>query len=314
MGNKLHVNILSNIASKIPKYNDYVLQPVYRSSNTPENLIKYAGLYMETLLLSRRNSVVHVIYPAHKLSIKLAEKLMRKNIKVVFHWIGSDVLLAVKKGVFSNHSKLMEYVEHVTVAPWLKDELEDNGVHVTGIIPLVPLDLKEKLSGLVSHLPDEFVVGYYVPEGKEDLYNKQFISEFKNAYSQKKVKMIVLGSIARSSEANIEYWGLVKRNLMADFYRKIMLLVRYVRHDGLSQMVIETLLSGRYVIYNKPLRIPCVYYATDTYDIMEKINKLYLSYANGDLKPNYICVKGVLEKFNPEKIGRQLESIWSLQY
>lgn|GEM_PF-5604190 len=307
LGNELHVNILTSIIRKAGSQ-QVSLYPYYRTDSLTGIVSTYAKL-VKFIFTNGRNGVLHIMYPSHKLSLKTALTAMKKGLRIVFHWVGSDILLAMKRNYFIEYSKLFQHASHITVAPWLGDELREYGITVEAIVPLLPVDQIDQLTELIRYLPSQFSIGYYLPEGKETFYNYKIIERISGLNSD--FKLYIVGSRNTMSNPNVEYLGKLPRDLMPSmFYKKIMVLVRMPAHDGLSQMVMETLLSGRFVVYNKSLDLPCVYHVKDEDEAMSKLIDLYESYNKGKLKPNLVCREGLLERFNPKTLALKLINSW----
>jgi len=66
----------------------------------------------------------------------------------------------------------------------------------------------------------------------------------------------------------------------------------------------------RYVIYNQPIDISCIYYAKDVDSAIKALMELVDKYQKGKLGPNKLCRKETLEKYNPNKISMKLHNIW----
>jgi len=269
-----------------------------RCNNYVLNVLKY--LKYNRLILKGRHKVLHVIYPSHKLSIKLATNAFKQGLKIVLHWIGSDVLLAKRK-VYYNLD-IFRRALNVAVAPWLKDELEGMDIPTSEIIPLIPPDI---VSTRREPLPKKFRILYYLPFGRETLYTPEIISRIAEAL--KDVEIYVVGGGRGPSHPNVVHIGKVERKNMPEIYKKTVVLVRYTSHDGLPLMILEALSYGRYVIFNKPLE--GVIYVRNEEEVINKLEDLKNKFNKGNLNINN---KSIQFRNTIRNAVKNLLSLWHI--
>jgi len=306
IGNDLHINIIRSLI-KHSGCNTVSIDSIKRKNTT--NILSLYSTYINKIfnIYKYRYDALHILYPAHKLSFRLAKIALGRNIPVILHWVGSDVLLAEKRKIFTLEKKIFKKVINIVVAPWLKTELEKYDLHVNAIIPLVPVDFFKELKE--TKWPDDLGLIYYLPKGREELYRVDILRVLSKRFSN--IKFYVVGTdYIKIRRHNIEVKGIISRQDMAKMYESSIGLVRMPRHDGLPLMVLEALLMQRYVIYNKPIEISCVQYVEDVDDAIKVLSRLVDKYQRGKLKPNKSCRDEVIKRYNPSRIGSDICEIW----
>ncbi len=174
-------------------------------------------------------------------SVFEACKLFHKPI--VKHWLGSDTLRLHDPEV--QRQCASSIVTNWADAPWLVDELKAEGItgDVMGLSPIVA-------TAELPMPPAPLTVLWFLPEDRFEFYGGQMALSL--ARSMPDVRFLFVGCERRGRPAppNVEYLGFLKNIDLA--YARAHVLVRMPDHDGLSQMVLEALNHGRYVIWNYP--------------------------------------------------------------
>ena len=297
VGPRFQVDVVRRLVSCSGRDRGIVVDCLERSGL--RSLLKYQFKY----LTLKHYDVLHIIYPPHRLSYILAERGQRLGVRVILHWIGSDILLAKRRSLHA--SRVLKNSVNVAVAPWLKEELEELGVPVTDIVPLVPPELSQGVELLP--LPEKFRVLYYLPSGREHIYHSEVPAEIAGEYPDIEV-LVVGGGRLRGFRGNIVELGRLPRGEMRKVYRDTVVLVRYTEHDGMPLMVLEALAYGRYVIFNKPF--DHVAYVEDKVELLEKIGELKEKFYEKKLTQNIEGSKYVLENYSPMKISGMLVDLW----
>lgn len=169
---------------------------------------------------------------------RMARRLRKK---IVVHWIGTDVLLAMDQP----QRKIYREDMHLTCAEMLREELQTIGISSV-VIPIVPNDLK--FSPLP--MPDKHAVLAYIPETREEFYGMPLLKKL--ARQLPDVAFHVVANSGKHDEnpcPNVFYEGALNRAAMQAMYEGCSILFRYPQHDGLSMMVLEALGMGRAVIW-----------------------------------------------------------------
>jgi len=174
-------------------------------------------------------------------SVYEACHLFRKPI--VKHWLGSDTMRVHDPEV--RRQCASSIVTNWADAPWLVDELATEGIkgQVMGLSPITAI------ADLPMPSPPLKVL-WFLPEDRFEFYGGQMALSVARAMPD--VQFLFIGSQRRGRPAppNVEYAGFLDDVDQA--YRRTHVLVRMADHDGLSQMVLEALNHGRYVIWNYP--------------------------------------------------------------
>jgi len=166
--------------------------------------------------------------------------------QTINHWVGTDVLIALEDPRSRRMARqAVRFIRrHLTVAPWLAQELRTVGI-TADIIPLVTpvyygLRARPAPAGVLAYLPDDRA-GFY---GSEIVYA-----------AARRLPGIPFAVVAGTQEKqpaipNVRYLGWVRD--MAPLYEKFPILLRVARHDGLPKMVLEALAYGNQVIFEYP--------------------------------------------------------------
>ena len=155
-------------------------------------------------------------------------------------WTGSDVFVRAPNA----SDTVAKYARHWCVAPWLKDELADVGISAE-IVRMTPPNVPE----VVPALPSDFTVLAYVIEGRGDLYGLDFILTLARKTPDISFRLLAATSVD-DLPTNVALLGWVDdtRSIMA----QTTIYIRPTSHDGLSNLVLEALANGRYVLWTYP--------------------------------------------------------------
>jgi hypothetical protein len=218
--------------------------------------------------------------------------------KVVFHWVGSDIL-DMKAWRVQGHQfspVLVNQVVHWAEVNWTANELKELGL-TSQIVPLTPASFPKE----VRELPDKFVVLVYLPTGKAEFYGESTIVMLARNFPN----MVFLAAAAKSTKSNPEWppnlisVGWVDN--MAELYGEVVLMIRLTKHDGLSFMVLEALAHGRHVIWGYPF--PGVYQTDGNIDrLVPFIEKLYQKHSEGELHINQVGREYVARFYRPQVV------------
>ena len=199
--------------------------------------------------------------------------LFRKPI--VKHWLGSDTMRVHDPEVRRQCASPL--VTNWADAPWLVDELATEGIsgHVVGLSPIVASDDMPMPDGPLKVL-------WFLPEDRFEFYGGQMALSV--ARSMPDVRFLFVGSEQRGRPAppNVEYAGFMEDIDRA--YARTHVLVRMADHDGLSQMVLEALNHGRYVIWNYPF--PASLTASNEHEVRAHLEALGARLRQGALHGN----------------------------
>ena len=167
--------------------------------------------------------------------------------RTINHWVGTDVLMALEdRRMRKMARRAAPFISlHLTVAPWLVEELATAGIRA-GLIPLVTPVRYELRRG-----PAPAGVLAYLPDDRADFYGGPIV--YSAARQLPEIPFAVLaGTQARQPAIpNVRYAGWVDD--VAPLYEQYPILLRVARHDGLPKMVLEALAFGNQVIFEYPL-------------------------------------------------------------
>jgi Glycosyl transferases group 1 len=223
---------------------------------------------------------------------KLQRHLANLGVPTLIRWIGSDVVLdsvnasaTVKRDAF-----------HWCVTPWLQTELAEAGI-VADVVPLTLTAVPRR----EPELPAEFTVLAYLPDHRSDFYGRDFIAELARRHPGVRFRLIAATS-DEGLPSNVSALGWVDdmESLMAE----TTVYVRPTGHDGLSNLVLEALAFGRYVLWSYPF--PGVETAGTLEAADEWLSGLHDRHVRRQLAPNHQGREAVMEMFNPEAVREDI--------
>jgi hypothetical protein len=199
--------------------------------------------------------------------------------KVVMHWIGSDVSIALDK--FSTqkiNNKYVNLITHYCEVSWIQSELISIGVEAD-IVTIASVK-----NAKIEELKSPFSIFTYVGKGREKFYGIDWLISL--AFDFPDIPIVVAG-ISNYYEiskmpSNIQFVGWVDN--MSDYYKKSSIYLRLTKHDGLAFSVIEALSFARHVGYTK--KYPGTVNLESYEDLKKFVGELYSKMLLGDLKPN----------------------------
>ncbi len=220
--------------------------------------------------------------------------LVRCGIPIVRLWVGTDVL----RWTAGSDRDIVRHVWNSAVAPWLVDELAAKGLPDVDVIPLPCSNIPEQ----VPHLPKVFTILAYAPEVRKDLYGIDFISELARRFVDVRFELLATTS-SEGLPPNVTPRGWVED--MDAVFRKTSLLIRPAAHDGLSNMVLESLAYGRYALWTHSL--PGVERITSIEAAERYIADLVKRHSNGDLGLNVEGRSMVQERYGARAVTAALK-------
>jgi glycosyltransferase involved in cell wall biosynthesis len=174
--------------------------------------------------------------------------------KVVWHWIGSDVLgfrscrqRPGLRGWIGRRAAYQWPFAHLADSPQLAQELRELGLN-----PQVVRLLPKCIEASPEPLPEKFTALSYWTRGRRTFYGGDIVFALAKAMPQ--LEFLIVGTDAAdepAAPANVTFLGYLKD--LSAVYSRSSVLIRLPQHDSLSAMVLEMLARGRYVIYNKSL-------------------------------------------------------------
>jgi hypothetical protein len=222
--------------------------------------------------------------------VRLQVWLARLGIPTVMAWIGSDV----PKHAQQASRSVTTGVWHWCVAPWLREELSEAGI-AAEVVRLTPPQIPDPMPAL----PATFTVLAYAAEDLGGLYGRDFVLEL--ARRRPDIRFFLLAATSTVAlPANVTPLGWVDD--VQGVMSRTTLYVRPTSHDGLSNLVLEALAYGRYVLWTHPFPGADAVGSLDAAEA--RLNELYRQHAEARLSPNHEGREAVLEMFEPTLVRR----------
>lgn len=226
------------------------------------------------------------------------------NKRVIIHWMGTDVTKAIAKVENNDVDERYIHAEHYTVAPWLREELSTIGIDAK------ELSIAAQEANIeIKPFPKKFTVLTYLPENRADFYGKPALIQAAKTFPE--IDFIVVGDLKpfEGAPSNVEFKGWTKH--VDPFIESSVALMRFMEHDGMSYMVIDTLARGRYVLYNRNFH--GVEYVQTLDELMDAIASLKKQFDAGTLPLNKETAARVQVDFSEEALMNKVKDIINLK-
>jgi len=193
-------------------------------------------------------SVFHVIGYPRLWNLWMAARM--RGVPAILHWIGSDVSSFLASPRWSKAAgPLLNLLvpRHLAEAPNLRRELRSVGIYAR----VQPKGMRSFDDVEVPPLPEQPCALAMLRPDRFDFYGGNKVLEM--AAAAPDIHWLILANDGADLPAmpNVEYLGDVED--IDAVFRRVTVLVRLTRHDGLSKMVLEALARGRHVIWSQPL-------------------------------------------------------------
>ena len=289
-GYRVHFVGLPSFAAKIARHlSEFDSENTYKSYDTyfsKKELVKCLLEFNKADLIYSMNGSL--------LPSGIFDKAIRKKIPLVMHWMGTDVLKAIK----AKKDELMlkqyaEYAHHATEVSWLQQELLEVDINAQ-LIPYVVMTAPEEPPAW----GEQFEVLTYLGKDREKFYGWHKVRALAKALPA--INFNIVGTQLEGEELpkNVTAHGWV--NNMDEFRSRSTVLLRLTEHDGLANTVLEALSWGRYVLftYNTPGCKRSEGVDSDARYILE----LWDKFANGPLDHNETGMNFIKENFESTKV------------
>jgi hypothetical protein len=237
---------------------------------------------------------------------------IRKNPFIINHWIGTDVLVKMKKnrehGLKRIGTSILDSIVwykmtrggliNFAVAPWIVDELA--AIHIPAtFLPITTID--QNVLGPVDarHTKDIDFLSY-VQMRRFDFYGGDKVIKLATRWKNYKF-FLILGDLTEIPQdfldtmpENVTASPRVERARMPELYQRSKCFIRYTRHDGLSLSVLEALYYNLEVAWTYDF--PC----TRKIESLEKLSDSLPSIID-HWQPNVRGHAYVTEHFSAEK-------------
>jgi hypothetical protein len=245
---------------------------------------------------AKRFDVVHYFWAKVTLSEILRVKLRNFRIRIVFHFIGSDVLLVAAK-----RRKRLEYAFYQCLgirmfADFQKcaDELIELGLRAQWL-PFVNLVLED----FEKPLPETFSAIAYAPADKETFYRLDWILEAAGRLPD--IPFTVFPNDAQTGLPNVRC---VRRfENVLDAMNDHSVFLRLPRHDGLPSTVLEALSCARHVVWT--FDHPFCRRAGDAEELIRALSEL-----KAENRPNREGKSYAIETYRIDSLRSRYRQIW----
>jgi hypothetical protein len=198
--------------------------------------------------LAGRFDVIHYFWAKVKLSEILRIRRRRPGIRIVFHFVGSDVLLVAEK-----RRRRIEYALHRAMGVRMFAD------HPDCVRELNAMRLKARWLPFVNHpvkdrekpLPKKFSAIAYVPRGSESFYRLEWILDAARRLPGIAFTVFPNGGAPEFQDTgglpNVRFAGHLED--VPEAMARHSVFLRLPRHDGLPSTLIEALSCARQVIW-----------------------------------------------------------------
>ena len=248
-----------------------------------------------------RFDVIHYFWAKVTLSEILRIKRRRPGMRIIFHFIGSDVLLVAEK-----RRRRAEYalyramgVRMVADDPSSAEELRRMGLPC-GWLPFAngPPELRER------PLPRAFSAIAYVPQNNESFYRLDWILEAARRLPDIRFTVFPLDGMpgpGGGAPTNVRFAGRLKDVPEAMAGHSVFL--RLPRHDGLASTVLEALSCARQVIWTH--HHPFCHRVRDTEELVRLLRIM-----RTENRPNPEGRSYVMKAYSIDVLRPRYEQLW----
>lgn len=238
------------------------------------------------LMLTKTDAVYKIGYFRPSAPYYLIARLLKK--KIIVHWIGSEVLDLKKSHSWPIHGSF-------SVSNELVNELDSYNIHSSWLPLFFPIELSNQIKYKVTVFSHGVL--FYLVKNQEEFYGLKYLLLMANNFKNVPFYLIGSSNMLFNNE-NIINMGYLNEKSLGNLFSRITLYVRITEHDGLSQLMLRSLLLGKEVITNT--EHPFVNYfnplSSNEKDLIQmmsqildnkpKLNKDGIDYVNEFYKPS----------------------------
>lgn len=220
----------------------------------------------------------------------------------VVHWVGTDIQVAQQDSKIAAALNA-PHILHLAEAEWTANEVRALGFDAH-IAPLPPrLTVRE-----LPPLPEVFTVLLYIPQIRADLYGRSECERLISNLCGEKIRFVIVGGGSLETSGNTAVENLGRQSSMEKIYARSSALLRIPQHDGLSLMVLESLLLGRHVIWSQ--EFPFVT-TVRTYESVEKATReLAARHLQGNLSLQVDASRFITERYGKKRCLQDIADAW----
>ena len=254
---------------------------------SPANVFKYLAWIMYFFKETTGSDILHVMLPTSAIKTLKAARL--KRIRVVCHWIGSDVLkLRDEKRRNAFFRAYPDWkLNHLAVSKPLSDELAQYGINAE-----VSPNITDNVIAKPEPLPAKPGVLSYWTDKRANFFNASIVLDLAKCFPNIPFRVVGATGKGLNKPSNVRFLGHLKN--MSEVFRQTTVYIRLVPHDGSSMMVAESLARGRYVLYSLPFS-----YCEKAAGLNECKEKLATLLRKKE--PNFAGAEYIRTQFGPEK-------------
>ena len=291
------------VTGAIPYWNKVTARLLQRADISCDILNRYDFTKLIGWALIGRFNRYEYIYQVCAINnwiVTLLMMLLRK--KFIIHWIGTDVLSfssgKASKGWRNCITQMLVYKKtkaHIADSEYLVEDLKQHGIDAS-----IVRHLTDRIEADVVPLPEKFSVLSYWTDNTRNFFDANTIYRLARAFPEIEFRILKATGDSTISLDNLKFLG--TRDDMENVYAEASVLIRLPKHDSLSKMVLEALVLGRYVIYNKDF--PHCHQAhgyDDAKKALTEIMKLN--------EPNYKGSQFVRENFSVSRESQKLKDL-----
>ena len=220
------------------------------------------------------------------------------NKTLIVHFVGSDVTRLRTRKIFDklNWIGAIKTAHRVfCVANWLTEEIKPYCNAETFSLFFRHFPVRETSS------PERFTILSYIPNTRPNFYGKKIIENLIN--NNPDINFIILGCNDLNKYPNVDTYAIDFQKDINKYYQNTGVLIRLTEHDGLSNMVLESLALDKHVIWT--YSFPYVHKVNrDFEEVQQTINKLINETSNSGAS------KWISENFNYESLLDSLEKLY----
>lgn len=229
-------------------------------------------------------------------------KLLGK--KVVYHWAGTDVLNYLNHPDWLNnwHPKVDM---HLAYAPNLQNELKILGIE-SRVFTIVP---KLKLES--ASMPQKHAVLLSIPDDKPGLaefYGYETMIKVIEEFPDLEFVVVRSSHPEKYPYQNVRHMGVLAWDEMEKVYNNISIVIRYPVHDGLSLLLMESTIKGKYMLYRYEL--PYTIHVSSFEDICTELRKLIDTPPEVNTEASKYGIKVYNQDTCLEELTQLLEPLW----
>ncbi len=227
-------------------------------------------------------------------------RLLRKP--HVMHWVGSDLERLCGDRALQRYCRGRGIVNLAEV-DWTARRLHALGIDAQ----IAPLPVAHVPTELPS-MPSEFTVLFYVPTARGAFYGRAEYERLIRAFAHRAVRFLVVGG----GELYVPPGARVERLGWCDdldpVYARTSVLVRLTRGDGLSIMVLEALMRGRYVLWTQSF--PFAQQTRSYREAAEDLERLLELHERGALALRTDAARATAAAFEPTRALERIVDAW----